>query len=149
MKRALRNGTYRDLNIYLQSDLSSASLTPGAPGTLLLGYCSLPATWVTPSTPPQYYLDDGCNILAGSMPGGNVYGYTQGLTAVHEVGHWFGLLHPFQDNTCDPADAGDFIADTPQQSTPTSGCPVGKDSCPGDPGLDAVHNYMDYSTDRW
>lgn len=150
MKRALRNGTYADLNIYLQTNLSAPSSTPGgAPGTLLLGYCSLPATWVTPTTPRQYYYQDGCNVLAGSLPGGNVYGYNQGLTAVHEVGHWFGLLHTFQDYSCDPADTGDLIADTPQQSTATNGCPVGKDSCPLSPGADAVTNYMDYSSDRW
>ena len=98
---------------------------------------------------PSYFAQDGCNILAGSVPGGNVYGYTQGKTAVHEVGHWFGLLHTFQDQSCDPASAGDMIADTPQQSTPTNGCPKGKDSCPASPGLDAVNNYMDYSIDAW
>lgn len=63
--------------------------------------------------------------------------------------HWFGLLHTFQDNTCTPGDAGDYCDDTPQQSTATSGCPTGKDSCPSSPGEDPIHNYMDYSTDAW
>lgn len=149
MKNALRNGTYADLNIYLQTNLSSPSTAGSNTSTLLLGYCTLPATWVTTSTPRSSYVQDGCNVLAGSVPGGNVYGYNQGLTAVHEVGHWFGLLHVFQDYSCDPNDAGDMIDDTPQQSTATTGCPKGKDSCPTDPGLDAINNYMDYSTDAW
>ena len=76
-------------------------------------------------------------------------GYNLGKTSVHEVGHWFGLLHTFQDNTCDAGDVGDYIDDTPQESVSTDGCPVGKDSCPSSPGNDPVHNFMDYSTDRW
>jgi hypothetical protein len=41
---------------------------------------------------------------------------------------------------------GDFVADTPPERTPTSGCPAGKDTCAA-PGLDPIHNYMDYSYD--
>ena len=41
----------------------------------------------------------------------------------------------------------DGVDDTPAQRFPTSGCPTGQDSCPTDPGLDPIHNYMDYSFD--
>lgn len=54
-----------------------------------------------------------------------------------------------QDNTCATGDPGDYCDDTPQESQSTTGCPTGKDSCPGSPGLDPVSNYMDYSTDAW
>jgi hypothetical protein len=41
---------------------------------------------------------------------------------------------------------GDYVEDTPAMSIPTSGCPLGKDTCP-EQGLDPIHNYMDYSHD--
>ncbi|CAL8579385.1 hypothetical protein XPA_005135 [Xanthoria parietina] len=81
------------------------------------------------------------------MPGGGMQTYDQGKTAVHEVGHWFGLLHTFQDNSCEKNAAGDFIDDTAQEGSATDGCPVGKDSCPGREGVDPIGNFMDYSSD--
>ena len=36
--------------------------------------------------------------------------------------------------------------DTPPQLIATSRCPEGQDSCK-EPGLDSIHNYMDYSDD--
>ena len=121
MKTALRKGTYSTLNIYYQSQLQAGSNTPGVPaGSTLLGFCSLPTSGVTASTPPEYYVIDGCNILSETMPGGNFGGYNLGGTTAHEVGHWNGLLHPFQGNSCDVDDWGDYVADTPQEMTSTS-----------------------------
>ena len=54
-----------------------------------------------------------------------------------------------QDDTCATNDPGDYVDDTPQQSQSKTGCPSGKDSCPGSPGVDPISNYMDYSTDAW
>lgn len=72
--------------------------------------------------------------------------FDKGITAVHEVGHWFGLFHVFQGSVCS-GDAGDMISDTPAQREPTSGCPTRKDSCPNQQGFDSVNNFMDYSDD--
>jgi Pregnancy-associated plasma protein-A len=72
-----------------------------------------------------------------------VTNFNEGKTLTHETGHWLGLYHPFEGG-CSPP--GDLVDDTPPQGTPTSGCPVGKDTCPGG-GVDSVHNYMDYSYD--
>ncbi|KAF9050437.1 hypothetical protein BJ165DRAFT_1402146 [Panaeolus papilionaceus] len=105
-----------------------------------------------------------------TLPGGKLVPYNQGQTATHEVGHWVGLWHTFQtdDNTnkCDHGN-GDFVADTPLQNGSSSGCPIGRDSCPDDLGLDPIRmsdllvyggvlalkwfnfadNFMDYSDD--
>ena len=136
LKVALRAGTYRDLNLYFHTDLTGG----------ILGTCTLPSK-VPAGAAPSIYVSDGCNVAAGTMPGGNIGGYSQGGTSVHETGHWLGLLHTFEGYSCDGD--GDLISDTPAQSESTDGCPTkpAKDSCPDKAGVDAIHNYMDYSTD--
>lgn len=59
--------------------------------------------------------------------------YNLGMTTVHEVGHWLGLLHPFNfdpdkfgPNTpqgCADT-AGDHIFDTPAEKNASFGCQV-------------------------
>lgn len=102
-----------------------------------LGFAYLP--WSFPETSTRH----GVFIDYRSLPGGSAYPYNLGRTATHEVGHYLGLLHTFENGCSYP---GDYIADTPDENTPTSGCPFGKDTCPT-PGLDPIHNYMDYSDD--
>ncbi len=68
-----------------------------------------------------------------------------GRTLTHEVGHWLGLYHTFQDG----CNGGDFCDDTPPVASTftNAGCPSNGNSCSNDnPNLpDMWENFMDYS----
>ena len=130
MKAALKRGDESALNVYSTSGAQDA----------LLGWAYYPSITVQ----QKASVLDGVVINWGSMPGGPFgTNFSLGHTLTHEAGHWLGLAHTFEGH-CNGK--GDGIGDTPPEFEPTSGCPVNKDTCP-QPGLDPIHNYMDYSFD--
>ncbi|KAK5109224.1 hypothetical protein LTR62_007206 [Meristemomyces frigidus] len=136
LKQSLRQGSYSTLNLYFHTDLDGG----------VLGTCTLPST-VPSGSQASEYVADGCNCNAYTMPGSTMQGYNQGMTAVHETGHWLGLLHTFEGYSC--SGNGDYISDTPFESVSTNGCPASpwKNSCPAVSKGDPIRNYMDYSID--
>ncbi len=81
-------------------------------------------------------------LAASNLDDGSPYGL--GRTAVHETGHWLGLHHLWGDADC----GDDNIADTPRQTTFTSGCPTGvRVSCNKSPEGDMYMNFMDFTDD--
>ncbi|EPQ29948.1 uncharacterized protein PFL1_02620 [Pseudozyma flocculosa PF-1] len=128
LRDSLHVGNQRTLNIVTLNMLSAG----------YVGYATYP--WVYRSEPRQ----DGVLIHYDLRPGSTDPNNNLGHVLIHEIGHWLGLLHVFS-GSCDGD--GDGVADTPPQKTLSRGCPTGKDSCPNRPGLDSIHNYLDYSDD--
>jgi hypothetical protein len=129
-KRKLHRGGPRTLNLYINGG--------GPRGTPILGWARFP--WQYAATPKL----DSVTVNVAGMRGGSAHGYNLGDTVIHETGHWLGLLHTFQGG-CE--DQGDLVADTPAEAEPSFGCDNSRDTCTADPGLDPVHNFMDYSLD--
>lgn len=127
MKQALAVDPATTLNIYTCK-----------PSGGILGWSYLP--WSLPED--SYY--HGVVALYSSLPGGTAAPYNEGDTVTHEVGHYLGLYHTFQNGCVAP---GDEVDDTPYEASAAFGCPLGRDSCPELPGLDPIENFMDYTDD--
>ncbi|CAK9023566.1 Extracellular metalloprotease VDBG_01143, partial [Durusdinium trenchii] len=128
-KAALQVDPTKNLNFY------TAGIGQG-----LLGWATFPNQLQSDPT------NDGVVCLDESLPGGSAAPYNLGDTATHEVGHWLGLFHTFQ-NGC--FGQGDQVNDTPAHSSPNYGCPD-----PTQPNgacvqgeLAPVENFMNYTDD--
>jgi PKD repeat protein len=118
------------MNIYLVK-----SITGG-----VLGYSSFPGG---PSD------EDGMVVRSNVFGNIGTAASSLGRTASHEIGHWFGLYHTF-NNGCgtDLCLDGDYVCDTPPQASPSFNCNV-INSCSNDvPDVnDLKENYMNYTND--
>ncbi|KAL1649616.1 hypothetical protein SLS58_001673 [Diplodia intermedia] len=135
MKAALRKGDKTALNVYIV----------GLRDNTISAWSTLPLELAF-NVP-----NDGIVIHNTVLLGGSSTVWKLGKTLIHEAGHWVGLSHTF-DGGC--ANNFDYIDDTPLEAVPAEswdalgGCPVGRDSCPDAPGLDPIHNFMDYTSDE-
>ena len=124
----------RYLNIWVVGSIG----TPSA-GGIVLGYSNLPQN----STPQR----DGFVVRGDWFGNQGTSNPSRALsrTATHEIGHYFGLSHPWgQTNTPGTGDCSgtDFVADTP----PTDGtfnCDLSYSPCAT---LANVQNFMDYAS---
>jgi hypothetical protein len=123
---ALRQGDRKTLNIY--------TLTMRTRG---LGMAVFPSSFGGSK--------DGVFIDHCSVPNGaGCIDFNTGDIAVHETGHWLGLLHTFEGGCSE--EHGDYVSDTPPQALPSYECPAPEqNSCPDSPGKDLLNNTMGYN----
>jgi hypothetical protein len=115
----------------------------------IIGYATFPSdvnldglnTYYTPLKNDGVVID--FRVFGRKTGTANQPGYDLGRTTTHEVGHWLGLFHIWGDQK--NCSATDFCADTPNQHSPSTGCPIDAFSCTSE---DITENYMDYSSDR-
>ncbi len=131
MKNSLSISPANVMNLYFCANPKSSS------GSSLLGYATFP--WAYSETSKMH----GIVVKSSTVPGGSETSYNQGKTATHEVGHYLGLYHTFQNGCSSP---GDAVDDTPYEESPAYGCQDGRNTCTS-AGNDPVHNFMDYSDD--
>lgn len=117
----------------------------------LLGYATFP-TWLNFDPGSDGIVVNGTAFGRGN--GTPASTYNQGRTTTHEVGHWLGLYHTFQDgcagNTPQSCSSqGDRVCDTPPTQNSNFGCPAQQNTCTETPvdAHDQTMNYMDYVDD--
>lgn len=76
--------------------------------------------------------------------------FNAGDIGVHEVGHWLGLYHTHEGGCT----GSDFVEDTPEHAEQqlndgiVGQCPPeNTNTCPGLPGFDPIHNFMQSTSD--
>jgi hypothetical protein len=87
----LRNGTYADLNVSFVPNIFCVETSQGLVPVHDIGVGGYVYDFpedVEPRTSAETY--DSVNVLADTVPGGNIDRFNEGDNLVHEVGHWLG-----------------------------------------------------------
>jgi hypothetical protein len=109
----------------------------------LLGYAQFPGG--RPETDGVVILNSAFGTVGTAADPANPFDL--GRTAVHEIGHWFNLLHIWGDDG-GGCTGSDNVRDTPNQAGPNSGKPQPPHvTCNNGPNGDMFMNYMDYVDD--
>jgi hypothetical protein len=112
-----------------------------------LGLAWLPYdSWFRQNTDESHYAL-GATVHWELFPGSTARGglYNKGNILTHELGHCFGLRHPYQGDCFGDESNSDQIDDTPRMTgNPLATCRAvaNRDSCPGAAGKDDMQNYM-------
>lgn len=114
------------------------SIDDDDPNSVILGYAYLPNVVL--------WGPDIDGIVIRSDRVGVIGTASTSRTLTHEVGHYLGLSHTFDDG----CNGGDGVSDTPPTAEANQGCPLGQNSCHNDnPDIkDNIQNHMDYSNCR-
>ncbi|KAK4451203.1 extracellular metalloprotease 1 [Podospora aff. communis PSN243] len=155
MKESLHKGDYRAVNLYIRN------ITVADYGGTCTNPWSQEERWSVPF--PRRLDRDGCVINVQTLAGSSHAFMNMGKTAVHEIGHWFGLFHTYEagtvrdglnpPNPCWAGNPGDEVKDTPRcrEVSPAGQCNATQNTCPEPAGqpvvYDAVWNIMSESSD--
>jgi len=115
-------------NAYAVDPANYLNIYTCSPSGGILGWAYYPSSF------PESDTRHGVVVLDESLPGGSAAPYDGGDTCTHEVGHYLGLPHTFENGCSSP---GDSVDDTPYEASAAYGCPVGRDTCPS-AGLDPI-----------